>query len=83
MSARWACFIFCAIGSWYISDVTIGYYIITDSTNNFVNITEVDTVANFLKGNFNVRLTLEERLSNLTPDTLRVKGSFSGKIKPL
>lgn len=61
-------------------DVSVGDYELLESTNNLLEITELDTINHRLSGKFMVALELESGSSTL-PDTVRfVNGSFSCEL---
>jgi hypothetical protein len=68
--------------SWRFSDQSFGVYHITNAINNSITVTEIDTIANLMSGHFEMKMALEKRWYDFLPDTLHIKGSFSGKIRP-
>ncbi|HAK79029.1 MAG TPA: hypothetical protein DCM71_19490 [Runella sp.] len=74
-----------SIGNWMHYDQRDATYDVVELNQipNQVTVTSVDTVANTIKGHFNVSLVVSYKYYKAFPDTLQVSGSFSSPIVSL
>lgn len=73
---------FCYWAHYDQSDATYDVVELNQKPNQ-VTVTSVDTIANTIKGHFNVSLVVSYKYYKAFPDTLQVSGSFSSPIVSL